>query len=91
MPPPLDPIPSTSPLSSLDSFVTAGASPSNRLDGDVTITDIGSPAGDEAGASSSYHKARQLPPELKHHCQIYLEENLRRLHSSTSPTSPPSS
>ncbi|RYP26006.1 hypothetical protein DL767_008212 [Monosporascus sp. MG133] len=73
MPPTLeDPIPSTSPLSSPNSFVTATASPPDPLD--ITITDISTPG--EAATSSSYYKARQLPPELKHHCQIYLEENL---------------
>ncbi|RYP91580.1 hypothetical protein DL770_002294 [Monosporascus sp. CRB-9-2] len=73
MPPTLeDPIPSTSPLSSPNSFVTATASPPDALD--ITITDISTPG--KAATSSSYYKARQLPPELKHHCQIYLEENL---------------
>ncbi|RYP86606.1 hypothetical protein DL769_000674 [Monosporascus sp. CRB-8-3] len=73
MPLPLEePIPSTSPLSSPNSFVTATASPPEPLD--VTITDISTP--DDAATSSSYYKARQLPTELKHHCQIYLEENL---------------
>ena len=75
MPPILDRIASTSPLSSVDSFVTATASTSNPQD--ITVTDISDPDTTEGG--SPYCKARQLPPELKDHCQIFLEENLREL------------
>ncbi|KAK6086519.1 hypothetical protein SCUP515_00085 [Seiridium cupressi] len=75
MPPPLPNLVSSSPLSSPDSFVTADASPPNPLD--VTITDISTPDGD--AAEIEYRRARQLPLELKQHCQIYLEENLHIL------------
>ncbi|CAJ2510250.1 Uu.00g061500.m01.CDS01 [Anthostomella pinea] len=83
MPPPSSaPIPTSSPLSSPTSFVTATATatPPNRRDG--TVTDISSPAGGDVGASSGlldqYQKARRLPPELKEHCRVYLEENLHQ-------------
>ncbi|GAW26535.1 hypothetical protein SAMD00023353_3600070 [Rosellinia necatrix] len=29
--------------------------------------------------ASQYHKAKSLPPELKEHCRVYLEEALRML------------
>jgi hypothetical protein len=85
MPPPLPEAPS-SPLSSPDSFVTATASPPELADG--AGTDGQAP--DNDGAQLEYRRARHLPPELKHHCQIYLEENLhqtalrllQRLHAS---------
>ncbi|KAK8124454.1 uncharacterized protein PG998_000213 [Apiospora kogelbergensis] len=66
---------SSSPLSSPDSFQTATDSP-NRL-GDITNTDISSP--DVAETEAQYRLARQLPPELKQHCQIYLEENIHSI------------
>jgi len=69
-----DPV-ASSPLSSPDSFITAEASPPDPLD--VTATDISAPDDDVPG--NEYHKAKQLPPELKQHCQIYLEENLHIL------------
>lgn len=75
MPPPLRSLATSSPLSSAastESFLTADASPRNP--GDVTVTDISSP--DDDDDEVDYRKARQLPPELKQHCQIYLEENL---------------
>ncbi|KAI1768908.1 hypothetical protein GGR53DRAFT_461988 [Hypoxylon sp. FL1150] len=74
MPPPIpDPGLSSTPLSSPDSFATATESP---LLG-ITTTDISSPVVDHQDAGDkSYSKANQLPPELKQHCQIYLEENL---------------
>ncbi|KAK8019150.1 hypothetical protein PG990_004288 [Apiospora arundinis] len=75
MPPPPPVLDSSSPLSSPDSFKTATDSP-NHL-GDVTITDISSP--DDAETETQYHLARQLPPELKQHCQIYLEENIHSI------------
>lgn len=77
----------TSPLSSPNSFVTATTSPTNPTDTAAT----------DDGARLEYHRARRLPPELKHHCQIYLEENLHqtalrllaRLHASGgAPTAP---
>ncbi|KAI2465328.1 hypothetical protein F4781DRAFT_34464 [Annulohypoxylon bovei var. microspora] len=65
----------SSPLSSPDSFATATESPLNHLDN--TTTDISSPIVEtEEAANKPYSKASQLPPELKQHCQIYLEENL---------------
>ncbi|KAK6843844.1 hypothetical protein PG987_004704 [Apiospora arundinis] len=75
MPPPPPVLDSSSPLSSPDSFKTATDSPNNL--GDVTITDISSP--DDAETDTQYHLARQLPPELKQHCQIYLEENIHSI------------
>jgi hypothetical protein len=95
MPPPRASLATSSPLSSAESaesFLTADASPRNP--GDVTVTDISSPDNDEDEVD--YRKARQLPPELKQHCQIYLEENLhlialsllsRLLSSGASPSS----
>ncbi|KAI0106138.1 hypothetical protein F4776DRAFT_657802 [Hypoxylon sp. NC0597] len=65
----------SSPLSSLDSFATATESPPGALD--ITASVTSSPDLDtEDAANKSYSKAAQLPPELKQHCQIYLEENL---------------
>ncbi|KAI0179914.1 hypothetical protein GGR52DRAFT_218948 [Hypoxylon sp. FL1284] len=74
MPPPLvNTGHSSSPLSSLDSFATATESP--QLD--LTATDISSPVVHHpVAAEEPFSKANQLPPELKQHCQIYLEENL---------------
>lgn len=66
---------SSSPLSSPDSFKTATDSPNNLAD--ITITDISSP--DDAETETQYRLARQLPPELKQHCQIYLEENIHAI------------
>ncbi|KAK7949587.1 hypothetical protein PG988_016226 [Apiospora saccharicola] len=73
MPPPV--LDSSSPLSSPDSFITATDSPNNLAD--ITITDISSP--DNAETETQYRLARQLPPELKQHCQIYLEENIHAI------------
>lgn len=65
----------STPLSSPVSYATATESPRNTLY--ATTTDIGSPiVNDGDAADKSYSKASQLPPELKQHCQIYLEENL---------------
>ncbi|KAI1469488.1 uncharacterized protein F4812DRAFT_332080 [Daldinia caldariorum] len=67
--------PSSSPLSSPDSYATATETPRKQLG--VTATEIGSPTANGGDATDkSYSKANQLPPELKQHCQIYLEENL---------------
>ncbi|KAI0122442.1 hypothetical protein F4814DRAFT_408742 [Daldinia grandis] len=67
--------PNSSPLSSPASYATATGSPRKPLD--ATTTDIGSSiANSRDEADKSYSKASQLPPELKQHCQIYLEENL---------------
>ncbi|KAK8048280.1 hypothetical protein PG994_010010 [Apiospora phragmitis] len=66
---------SSSPLSSPDSFKTATDSPNHLAD--ITITDISSP--DDAETDTQYRLARQLPPELKQHCQIYLEENIHAI------------
>ncbi|KAH8205736.1 hypothetical protein TruAng_000012 [Truncatella angustata] len=93
MPPPLLDPATSSPLSSPDSFITAEASPPNPLD--ITVTDIDAP--DDDAPRREYYSARQLPPELKQHCQIYLEENLHilalrvlgRLQSSSSALLPP--
>ncbi|KAI4864250.1 hypothetical protein F4820DRAFT_458965 [Hypoxylon rubiginosum] len=64
---------SSTPLSSPDSYATATESP--QLD--ITATDISSPVVDhQVAADKPFSKANQLPPELKQHCQIYLEENL---------------
>ncbi|ORY59246.1 uncharacterized protein BCR38DRAFT_66921 [Pseudomassariella vexata] len=79
MPPLLREEQTTSPLSAISSptsFVTATASPSNLADA-TTATDVDSPG--DAEAESPYLKARQLPPELRQHCQIYLEENLHKI------------
>ncbi|KAK7948903.1 uncharacterized protein PG986_009789 [Apiospora aurea] len=73
MPPPLPD--SSSPLSSVDSFKTATDSPNHVAD--ITITDISSPG--DADSETQYRLARQLPPELKQHCQIYLEENIHAI------------
>ncbi|KAI1213313.1 uncharacterized protein F4807DRAFT_258806 [Annulohypoxylon truncatum] len=74
MPPTKQPSISSS-LSSPDSFATATESPLKDLNG--AATDISSPIVDtEEAADKTYSKASQLPPELKQHCQIYLEENL---------------
>lgn len=75
MPPPIPDVAKSSPLSSPDSFMTAEASPPTPLD--KTVTDISAP--DDDAAETELHKARQLPLELKQHCQIYLEENLHIL------------
>lgn len=76
MPSPLPDAATSSPLSSPDSFATANATPPNPLD--VTlVTDISTP--DDEGSEAHYRKAKQLPPVLKQHCQIYLEENLHVL------------
>ncbi|KAI1101550.1 hypothetical protein F4804DRAFT_295751 [Jackrogersella minutella] len=73
--PPLKQLSSSSLLSSPDSFDTANESPLNPDNN--TPTDICSPVVDtEVAANKKYSKARELPPELKQHCQIYLEENL---------------
>ncbi|KAI1769981.1 hypothetical protein F4818DRAFT_434456 [Hypoxylon cercidicola] len=73
MPTPIpEPALSSTPLSSPDSYATATESP--HLD--ITATYISSPVIDQVAADKQYSKANQLPPELKQHCQIYLEENL---------------
>ncbi|KAI1443363.1 hypothetical protein F5Y02DRAFT_221042 [Annulohypoxylon stygium] len=65
----------SSPLSSPDSFATATESPFKDLSG--AVTDVSSPTIEaEETVNKIYSKASQLPPELKQHCQIYLEENL---------------
>ncbi|ETS84756.1 hypothetical protein PFICI_02781 [Pestalotiopsis fici W106-1] len=75
MPSPLPDVATSSPLSSPDSFATANATPPNLHD--VTVTDISTPEDD--GTQVNYRKAKQLPPVIKQHCQIYLEENLHVL------------
>ena len=42
--------------------------------GDLPSADVASP-----DVASQYHKAKSLPPELKEHCRVYLEEALRML------------
>ncbi|KAI1500435.1 hypothetical protein F5X99DRAFT_410133 [Biscogniauxia marginata] len=84
--PPLSPaaIPTSSPLSSPRSFVTASASPPNLQY--VPSTDLSSLAEVDAGATSTsgsdspvrHRKAKRLPPELREHCRVYLEENLHQ-------------
>ncbi|KAI0841471.1 hypothetical protein F5Y06DRAFT_307528 [Hypoxylon sp. FL0890] len=65
----------SSPLSSPESFATATESPPHPLD--ITASATSSPILDsEEAANKLYSKASQLPPELKQHCQIYLEESL---------------
>lgn len=54
------------------SFYTAKATASPETDGD--ISNISTPA--EGPEKSPYRDARQLPHELKEHCQIHLEERL---------------
>ncbi|KAH7162572.1 hypothetical protein B0J13DRAFT_13914 [Dactylonectria estremocensis] len=61
------PSPSSSELSSLASFVTAHDSALDKL------TAASSPAQDNP---CPYRDARQLPRELRAHCQIFLEEQL---------------
>ncbi|KAI1881476.1 hypothetical protein JX265_000302 [Neoarthrinium moseri] len=86
---------SSSPLSSADSFKTATASPTNPVH--TNTADVIGPD-DEDGQWSGYRKARQLPPELREHCKIYLEEALQlislrlidRLHAAGGATSLPS-
>ncbi|KAI1373348.1 hypothetical protein F4677DRAFT_219848 [Hypoxylon crocopeplum] len=74
--PPTNLPPVSSPLSSPDSYATATES-QNPLDLRATSTDISSPVVDaEDAPNKPFTKASQLPPELKQHCQIYLEENL---------------
>ncbi|KAI3336339.1 hypothetical protein HD806DRAFT_517577 [Xylariaceae sp. AK1471] len=77
-------IPTSSPLSSLgttDSFATATASPDN-IQEETAITDNSSiiAADDRPNpdALPGYYKAKGLPPELKEHCRVYLEEALPR-------------
>lgn len=64
--------PSDAQFLSPSSFYTAKAAASPVTDGD--ITNISSPA--EAPDKLLYRDARQLPHELKEHCQIHLEERL---------------
>lgn len=65
------PISTLSNISSPSSFYTAKAtSPPGAGD----VTNISSP--DEAPVKLSYRDARQVPHELKEHCQIHLEERL---------------
>ncbi|KAI0006894.1 hypothetical protein F4779DRAFT_594527 [Xylariaceae sp. FL0662B] len=76
---PANPPLTSTPLSSPDSYATATESPLHPLD--ITATDISSPVVAEPKvepneATEPYHTASQLTPELKQHCQIYLEENL---------------
>ncbi|TRX91172.1 hypothetical protein FHL15_007960 [Xylaria flabelliformis] len=66
----------SSPLSSATdttaSFITPTAvSPNNIEEENVARTD------DEDDGEPQYYKARGLPPELKEHCRVYLEEALR--------------
>ncbi|KAI1452059.1 hypothetical protein F4805DRAFT_56225 [Annulohypoxylon moriforme] len=65
----------SSPLSSPDSFATATESPLKDLNSIATDRSSSTVEAEET-ASKIYSKASQLPPELKQHCQIYLEENL---------------
>ncbi|KAH9903566.1 hypothetical protein F4778DRAFT_734687 [Xylariomycetidae sp. FL2044] len=68
-------VPTSSPLSSPDSYITATALSPTPLDV-TTTTDFSSPITETTPESLSFRRARQLPRELKDHCQIYLEENL---------------
>ncbi|KAI5925007.1 hypothetical protein F4810DRAFT_718843 [Camillea tinctor] len=88
---------SSSSLSSITSFVTAGASPRDMQDGDVDVDadvdveDVPSTYDDDPSSSPTdpssspdsdspcpYRKAKRLPPELKEHCRVYLEESLHQ-------------
>lgn len=72
------PPPPASASSSPESFVTATASPRNPQD--VTLTELSSPdATTPVKDDSPYLKAKQLPSELRQHCQIYLEEALPQI------------
>ncbi|KXJ94840.1 hypothetical protein Micbo1qcDRAFT_160147 [Microdochium bolleyi] len=64
--------PRSSTSSSPRSFVTAAASP--RQPQDANLTELSTP--EAAAADSTYLRAKQLPAELRQHCQIYLEEAL---------------
>ncbi|KAI0406641.1 hypothetical protein F4802DRAFT_606077 [Xylaria palmicola] len=78
----------SSPLSSLHSATPTAASP--RVEGDtsldhdstVPVPDDGQLRDDglqsDTGALPQYYKAKALPPELREHCRVYLEEALPR-------------
>lgn len=53
------------------SFYTAHTSPANEAQSTNASSPVVAPA-----PSLVYRRARQLPRELKEHCQIYLEEQL---------------
>ncbi|KAI0857134.1 hypothetical protein F4860DRAFT_506235 [Xylaria cubensis] len=70
----------SSPLSSATdttaSFTTpTAASPNNIEEENIARTDD---EDDEDDGEPQYYKARGLPPELKEHCRVYLEEALPR-------------
>ncbi|KAI2621863.1 hypothetical protein GGS21DRAFT_541665 [Xylaria nigripes] len=82
-------IPSSSPLSSLNSFTTATAtapSPNdiwstadtNRYGRDQDGHDVDDYESSCSDKQPQYYKAKQLPSELKEHCRVYLEEALPR-------------
>ncbi|KAI1822683.1 hypothetical protein F4861DRAFT_377211 [Xylaria intraflava] len=80
----------SSPLSSLNSFTTATAttpSPNDIWEGTLVAGDNSSVVRirneDDHDPTSPdtqprYYRAKQLPPELKEHCRVYLEEALPR-------------
>ncbi|KAI5863312.1 hypothetical protein GGS23DRAFT_527337 [Durotheca rogersii] len=63
------PVPESTSLSSSGSYATAAESP-------PSLPDITASSDPTLGVGEPYRKASQLPPELRQHCQIYLEENL---------------
>ncbi|KAI0441721.1 hypothetical protein F4803DRAFT_562886 [Xylaria telfairii] len=76
-------VPASSPLSSVDtitSFATPTATSPNNIDEEGTADTDDGDDGDQppADAPPQYYKARGLPPELKEHCRVYLEEALPR-------------
>ncbi|KAI0548098.1 hypothetical protein F4679DRAFT_332881 [Xylaria curta] len=81
--PELHRVPTSSPLSSATDTTTSfttptAASPNNNEEEDVARTDDEDDEGDGDDGEPQYYKAKGLPPELKEHCRVYLEEALPR-------------
>ncbi|KAI8627350.1 hypothetical protein F5Y19DRAFT_442726 [Xylariaceae sp. FL1651] len=73
-----DPIPTSPPLSSLTtsvSFATATASQNNLQEAAITDQDDDE---SDSDAPPQFYAAKRLPPELKEHSRVYLEEALPR-------------
>ncbi|KAI8951664.1 hypothetical protein F4801DRAFT_589513 [Xylaria longipes] len=78
-----NPVPSSSPLSSIDttaSFATPTAASPDNIQEEGTARTSNEDDGEQPDpdALPEYYKARGLPPELKEHCRVYLEEALPR-------------
>ncbi|KAI1754168.1 hypothetical protein F4782DRAFT_528610 [Xylaria castorea] len=81
--PKLDRVPTSSPLSSVDttaSFTTPTAASPNNIEEEDTARTDDEDDGDQSDTDAlpQYYKAGGLPPELKEHCRVYLEEALPR-------------